>query len=360
MTALFDFSRQRIHHPKTPLAMTAKTICILYVGGTIGMEQGASGYAPGIGLVERITAWTANHAHLASHRYRVEVCEPLIDSANAVPMDWSRLASLLWARRNSADGFVVLHGTDTLAYAASALSFLLQGFGKPVVVTGSQLPASMPESDAQDNALGAIACALEPGINEVTVYFGKRLLRGNRVRKRSSEAFDSFESPHWAALAEMGEQLVINRESLLDGSKQARAPATPKDFDQISIGLLKLYPGIGAGLIAAAARIHPDGLVLELYGAGAGPAANPAIVAALREAVAHGTPIVGVSQCFDGKVDLAIYEAGQALAACGVIDGGDLTAEAALAKLYYLRSVATPSGEIAQAMRNPIAGEVTP
>lgn len=340
--------------------MSAKTIRILYVGGTIGMEQGASGYAPGTALVERIRAWTANHAQLAPNRFDVEVCEPLIDSANAVPSDWSRLASQLWAQRESADGFVVLHGTDTLAYTASALSFLLQGFGKPVVVTGSQLPASVPESDAQDNALGAIACALEPGIREVAVYFGKRLLRGNRVRKRSSEAFDSFESPHWPVLAEMGAQLIVNKESLFDGSAQARAPATMKTFDQISIGLLKLYPGISAGLIAAATRIHPDGLVLELYGAGAGPAANPAITAALREAVAHGTPIVGVSQCFDGKVDLAIYEAGQALAACGVIDGGDLTAEAALAKLYYLRSVGTRSGEIAQAMRKPIAGEVTP
>lgn len=340
--------------------MTAKTIRILYIGGTIGMEQGASGYAPGTALVERIRAWTANDAQLAPHRFDVEVCEPLIDSANAVPADWSRLALLLWARRESADGFVVLHGTDTLAYTASALSFLLQGFGKPVVVTGSQLPASVPASDAQDNALGAIACALEPGIREVAVYFGKRLLRGNRVRKRSSEAFDSFESPHWPVLAEMGAQLVVNEESLLDGSAQARAPTTLKTFDLISIGLLKLYPGISVSLIAAAARIHPDGLVLELYGAGAGPAANPAITAALREAVAHGTPIVGVSQCFEGKVDLAIYEAGQALAACGVIDGGDLTAEAALAKLYYLRSVGTAPGEIAQAMRKPIAGEVTP
>lgn len=340
--------------------MTAKTICILYVGGTIGMEQGASGYTPCIGLVDRITAWTANHPQFASHHYRVEVCEPLMDSANAVPMDWSRLASLLWARRENADGFVVLHGTDTLAYTASALSFLLQGFGKPVVVTGSQLPASVPGSDAQGNALGAIACALEPGIRDVAVYFGRRLLRGNRVRKRSSEAFDSFESPHWPVLAEMGAQLVVNKESLLDGSVQARASAILKTFDQISIGLLKLYPGINAGLIAAVTRIHPDGLVLELYGAGAGPAANPAITASLRDAIAQGTPIVGVSQCFDGKVDLTIYEAGQALAACGVIDGGDLTPEAALAKLYYLRSVGTPPGEIAKAMRKPIAGEVTP
>jgi L-asparaginase len=347
--------------------MTPKTIRILYVGGTIGMEQTPTGYAPATSLVNRIATWTTSHPQLAPHHIQVEVCEPLLDSANAVPMDWSRLASRLWGQRDSADGFVVLHGTDTMAYTASALSFLLQGFGKPVIVTGSQLPASMPHSDAQGNALGAIACALEPRIKEVAIYFGKRLLRGNRARKRCSEAFDSFGSPHWPALAEMREQLVVNEESFLGNGMPAEATLTAKQgttaarsFDTLSAGLLKLFPGISGDLIAAAARIHPDGLVLELYGAGAGPAAHPTIMTALRDAVARGTPIVGVSQSYSGKVDLAIYEAGQALAACGVIDGGDLSAEAALVKIYYLHSVGTAPIEFARAMRNPIAGELSP
>lgn len=347
--------------------MTPKTIRILYVGGTIGMEQTPSGYAPATSLVDRIATWTTIHPQLAPHDIQVEVCEPLLDSANAVPMDWSRLASRLWAQRDSADGFVVLHGTDTMAYTASALSFLLQGFGKPVVVTGSQLPASMPQSDAEGNTLGAITCALEPRIKEVTIFFGKRLLRGNRARKRCSEAFDSFGSPHWPALAEMREQLVVNDAGLLKGDKtpveatlkaKVQTPAT-RSFDTISVGLLKLFPGISGDLIAAAARIHPDGLVLELYGAGAGPADHPDITTVLREAVARGTPIVGVSQSYSGKVDLAIYEAGQALAACGVIDGGDLSAEAGLAKIYYLHSIGTAPAKFAEAMRNPIAGELS-
>jgi L-asparaginase len=346
--------------------MTSKTIRILYVGGTIGMEQTSRGYAPDTGLVGRIAAWTASDPLLASHHIHVEVCEPLLDSANAVPMDWSTLASRLWAQRDSADGFVVLHGTDTMAYTASALSFLLLGFGKPVVMTGSQVPASTPQSDAQDNVMGAITCALEPRIAEVAVYFGKRLLRGNRVRKRSAEALNSFESPRWPMLGEMGEQLVVHEENLLSHNEPAGArlskadgPATTRSFSALSIGLLKLFPGISGALVAAAARIHHHGLVLELYGAGAGPAKDPAIIIALQEAAGQGIPVVGVSQCFDGKVDLAIYEAGQALARCGVIDGRDLSAEAALAKLYYLHGIEVPADAFAQAMCTPVAGEMS-
>jgi L-asparaginase len=339
--------------------MSAQSIRLLYVGGTIGMEEGASGYAPGKQLPDRALSWLGQHPRLSGHHYQVEVREPLIDSANATPADWLALARALWQQRESADGFVILHGTDTLAYTASALSFLMRGFGKPVVITGSQRASSAAHSDARANVIGSTLCALEAGIDEVTVYFGGSLMRGNRVRKLSSEAFDSFRSPHWPVLATVD----AHSEQLRVGTAGAGVPASDQpsplpSFDDISVGLLKLYPGISGAMIQAAAQAHPQGLVLELYGAGAGPAANRSVVDALRAVSARGTPLVGVSQCFDGEVNLNIYEAGRAMADCGVIDGADLTAEAALTKLFYLAGHGVAFADMAHAMRSPIAGEV--
>ncbi|MES2537823.1 MAG: asparaginase [Pseudomonadota bacterium] len=337
--------------------MTGKTIFILYVGGTIGMEAGASGFAPGTRLVSQIEGWVAHHPGLSAHRFVIESVEPLLDSANAAPKNWFDLAATLWTRRDSADGFVILHGTDTLAYTSSALSFLTKGFGKPIVITGAQIPASVPASDGEMNTVGSIICALDARIQETSVFFGGRLMRGNRVRKWSSDGLDGFQSPHWPALALMTNELAVDPSALL--APRTSAPPALNGGHDISVGLLKLYPGMSNELISAAAGIHPDGLVLELYGGGAGPAADPSIGAALQRATAGGTPIVGVSQCFRGSVDLEFYEAGRAFADSGVIGGRDLTAEAALTKLIYLRSLGISQQQIQQEITHPIAGEVT-
>lgn len=341
--------------------MSGKSLRLFYVGGTIGMEDGASGYAPGMRLPAMVMDWLGRHPRLSGHRHEVEIRTPLIDSANATPADWLALARALWAQQQSADGFVVLHGTDTLAYTASALSFLMLGFGKPIVLTGAQRAASAPDSDARSNVIGASLCALEAPTREVMVFFGGQLMRGNRVRKLSSEALDSFRSPHWPVLARLDaatEELLVDASA---GQSLAMGEQRPlPDLQSVSVGLLKLYPGIQGAMLQAAAQAHPQGLVLELYGAGAGPSADRSVAEALRSVVAGGTPLVGVSQCFDGKLDLSVYEAGRALADCGVIDGADLTAEAALTKLVYLAAQGTGQAGTGRAMRNPLAGEVSP
>lgn len=341
--------------------MSCQRILVLYAGGTIGMEAGGAGYAPGRGLMQQAQAWLAQHPRLRGHDYTFETREPLIDSANAVPADWLGLASTLWQRRQDADGFVVLHGTDTLAYTASALSYLTQGFGKPIVITGAQRPASTPDSDARANLGGAVLAALASRLCEVTVFFGGALMRGNRVRKYSAEALDAFRSPHWPLLGSMqGQELVLDSAALPGGPVQvaAAAPALP-GFAGLSVGLVTLYPGISAAMIAAAGKVCPSGLVLSMYGAGAGPAADRSIIEALGALTAQGIPLLGVSQCFDGRIDLRYYEAGRLFADCGVIDGADLSPEAGLTKLYFLASQGTAIADMARALRTPIAGEMS-
>jgi L-asparaginase len=277
-----------------------KTILMLYAGGTIGMVEGRSGLVPSRRFGGQIEEWLERRRELRGHRYLIEVAEPLIDSANAEPATWHGIARMIWARRNQIDGAVVLHGTDTLAYTASALSFLLVDFGKPIVLTGAQVPFSFPRSDGEANVRGALAFALTARVREVCVYFDGMLLRGNRTRKWSTQAGEGFFSPHWPELGRLGTRPRVNGAALLHIAPAAR-PRRPAKVGVASVGLLKLYPGISDRLLSAAADAHPGGLVLELYGAGTGPAKSKAIRDALRAITSRGTPVVGVSQCIRGR-----------------------------------------------------------
>ena len=334
------------------------TTLILYAGGTIGMEPGSSGLVPGRRFASKIDEWLRASGDFGDHRCLVELVEPLIDSANAEPATWHGLASSIWARRNQVDGVVVLHGTDTLAFTASALSFLLAGFGKPIILTGAQLPFSQPGSDGEANLRGALACAAEARIREVCIFFDGRLLRGNRARKWSTRTGDGFFSPHWPELGRLDRTLELAAAALLPEAAAADV-AMPGRPGSASVGLLKLYPGISARIIAAAADAHPDGLVLELYGAGTGPSTSAAIRDVLRAITSRRTPLVGVSQCVQGRVAQDLYASSRALAECGVANGFDLTPEAALTKLAYLRSREIPFERIAAAIARPLAGELT-
>ena len=321
------------------------------------MVSGPNGFSPSVALVQQIDSWISRREQLGTHEIRVECIEPLIDSAAASPTAWFNLAERLWRTKDLVDGVVILHGTDTLAYTSSALSFLMAGFDRPIVLTGAQIPFSQPGSDGEANTMGAIACALDPRIREVCVFFGGRLMRGNRVRKWSTDSADGFLSPHWPVLATFNGRLNVEPTALLDGgASRARQPHIGPD---ISVGLVKMYPGMSAELLAAAAAAHPDGLVLELYGRGTADFSKPALRAALEHITSDGTPVVGVSQCFSGTVDFDFYDASRVLAEQGVISGRDLTSEAALTKLAYLRSVGTSRDRISADLRRPIAGEVS-
>jgi len=251
----------------------------------------------------------------------------------------------------------VLHGTDTLAYTASALSFLLVGLGKPVVLTGSQVPFPARSSDAPANLRDAMLSALLPDIVEVCICFDGVLLRGNRAQKYSTRAGNSFMSPHWPPLAAVRAGMKVNRDALLPRAANAVVPVrlgTP------SIGLLKLYPGISGRVLAAAVDAHPDGLVLELHGSGTGPTVDGSLVRELKLAASRKAPLIGVSQCPHGTVAAPSYVSSQVYRDLGMISGHDLTPEAALTELHYIRALAVPDQQIAHRIAQPVAGELTP
>jgi L-asparaginase len=336
--------------------MNRSRLLVLYTGGTIGMRPHPSGLVPGGDLISELESSVVREPSLLRCDVTFDLHEPLIDSAEAAPGHWCSVAQKLWSKRNSFDASVVLHGTDTLAYTASALSFLLAGLGKAVVLTGSQVPYSLPQSDAPSNLSGAVACALRPEIAEVCIFFDGVLLRGNRTQKSSTRVGQSFVSPHWPPLARVQVSLELNEAALLP---RAANPSPPVRLGEASIGLLKFYPGMSGRVISAAVGAHPDGLVIELYGSGTGPTMDEGLVGALKSAALRKTPLVGVSQCPFGSVGEPSYVSSRLFHELGVINGHDLTPEAALTKLHYVCALQRP-GDVAAQMAQPVAGELTP
>jgi L-asparaginase len=336
----------------------ARRVAILHTGGTIGMRRGRSGYAPASGYLTQLLRGLTELSHPETPAWVLFEQKPLQDSSNVRPRDWLRIALEIVARADQFDGFVVLHGTDTMAYTASALAFMLRGLGKPVVLTGSQIPLAELRSDARENLLTAllIAAAEEP-IPEVGLFFGGRLLRGCRAVKVSAKGFDAFDSPNLPPLAVAGIDVDVDRSLVLPA--EPRTVELPARLDA-SVGALRLFPGLTAELVRNTLRPPLQGLVLEAYGAGNAPDDDPELLEAIGEATARGVVIVDRTQCLRGRVDLGVYATGSALLRAGVIGGADLTAEAALAKLVYLLSSGRKPAEVRALMQQSLCGELTP
>lgn len=328
----------------------SKHIYVAYVGGTIGMKATDSGYAPVPGhLTEHVRDRPLGlDAELTISEY-----EPLLDSANARPADWLRIARDIVERRHDYDGFVVLHGTDTMAYTASALAFLLRGLGKPVIITGSQIPLGVLRSDGRQNFLTAVLVAARDDVKEVCLVFGSRILRGARSVKARASGFEAFASPNLPPLGEAGVDIVIDTQRLR--STEPRPIELPDALDA-PVGLLRLYPGMRAALLRAAMAAPTKGLVLEAYGAGTAPDADPELVEALA---ARDVVVTVVSQCADGRVDLSAYKTSAPLVAAGAVGGLDMTTEAAYTKLVVLLSEGRNPREVRELMRTDLAGELT-
>jgi len=339
--------------------MARRKILIVYAGGTIGMRAGPSGLVPSARFADDLVRWLGREPGLDACDFAVHLLEPLIDSAEAVPANWRAVARHIRFHHDGFDGVVVLHGTDTLAYTASALSFLLLGLGKPIILTGAQVPFAFAGSDAEANIRGALACAADGRIREVGICFDGVLLRGNRARKSSIHVGDGFESPHWPVLARLDGPRVIATDALLRVDADRPPPAWPTAAAD-PVGLLKVYPGISGRMIIGAADAHPSGLVLELYGSGTAPTLNWSVRDALAAITARKTPLVGVSQCVRGEIAPVPYASSRALHDAGVISGHDLTPEAALTKLTYLQGLRVPFEQIGREMACPLAGELTP
>jgi L-asparaginase len=334
-------------------------VYIVYTGGTIGMQPTPDGYTPVSGYLAQALATLPELDTSALPDYDIQEYDPLIDSANMTPALWFKIAQDIADHYQDYDGFVVIHGTDTMAYTASALPFMLQGLNKPVILTGSQIPLSEARNDARSNLITAMMLAADYAIPEVCLYFGDTLLRGCRATKVNAIGFQAFASPNFPPLGKIGIDVDIDWDQVLPPYPES-VPIRAHAFETPLVGVLRLFPGISAELIHSMLRPPLRGLVLEAYGVGNGPSNNVELMEALRTATERGVLVVDCSQCLQGYVDLDDYAAGSALAKIGIISGYDMTTEAALAKMFYLFDQNLPLTEVKRLMQTNLRGELTP
>jgi L-asparaginase len=324
------------------------------------MVRTERGYAPRPGFLQEYMAAMPELRRDELPQFDVLSLEPLLDSADMAPDDWVRIAEAIAARYADYTGFVVVHGTDTMAYTASALSFLLPGLGKPVILTGSQLSLEHVRSDGREHIITALLLAGMGEIPEVCIYFASRLLRGNRAQKVHNLDFVAFDSGNLPPLAHVGVGIEVNRHLVrkpgTDGLASVPLVRRPE------VASLRLFPGIGAAMMSKLLEPPLEGLVLETYGGGNAPSRDQALLAAIARSTAppREVVIVNCSQCHGGSVRQTVYSTGAALARSGVLSGFDMTPEAALTKLYCLLAAGLPPAEVRARMQQDLAGELTP
>jgi len=287
---------------------------------------------------------------------------PVIDSSDVNPALWIRMAETIGSNYDNYDGFVILHGTDTMAYSASALSFMLQNLEKPVIFTGSQLPIGFLRTDGKENLITAIeiAAAESDGkamVPEVCIYFENKLLRGNRTTKLTAEHFNAFDSPNFAPLAEAGVHIRFNK-------RQIRYPVIRQSISVSDtlcqdVAILKIFPGISRDVVRAITGIPSiKGIILETFGSGNAPTAKW-FLDELTSFTFKGGIILNVTQCHGGSVEMDLYNTGRMLMEAGVLSGRDITTEAALAKMMFLLGNYSDKYKITMLLNRSLAGEIT-
>ena len=344
--------------------MRAETpsVLLIYTGGTIGMienpETGALENFNFDQLLQHVPELKRFNYRISSYQF-----DPPIDSSDMEPSLWAKIVKIINYNYDNFDGFVILHGTDTMAYTASALSFMLENLAKPVVFTGSQIPIGVLRTDGRENLITAIEIAGahiggRPEVPEVSLYFQNRLFRANRTTKRSAEALSAFRSYNYPPLAEVGVNIAYNLPAILhptEVSPQLRIATRLAD----GIEVVKLFPGLGENILRA--MLSAPGLravVLETFGAGNAPT-NEWFIRVLKEAIGRGIIILNITQCGGGKVSMELYETGLRLQEIGVLCGHDMTTEAAVTKLMYVLGLGLPDDETRMLLRKPLRGEFT-
>ena len=335
---------------------------IIYTGGTIGMIENP--------VTKALQPF--DFTHLIDNVPKIKMLDydisnlqfnPPIDSANMSPSHWSDIASAIEDNYDIFDGFVVLHGTDTMAFTASALSFILENLHKPVIITGSQLPIGEVRTDGEENLITALQVAAardksgEPMVREVAILFENYLWRGNRSTKMSADNFNAFKSNNYPALAKIGLGIHFNEEALY--RVPSRRPLKVRYNMDPNVMFIDLNPGMKESTLRYLLNT-PDikGIVLKTFGAGNGPD-DPWFVSAIKDAVQRGIVLLNVTQCVNGGVHTSLYDTGNCLTRAGVVSGHDITSEAAITKMMYLFGMGLPPESVKKYLSYSLCGEVT-
>jgi L-asparaginase len=337
------------------------SVMLIYTGGTIGMVIN-----PDTGSLVPV-----DFEHISDqvpelkkfgYNIRSVSFDPVADSSNIDPELWVKMVNTIEENYDSYDGFVILHGTDTMSYSASALSFMLENLRKPVIFTGSQLPIGVLRTDGKENLITAIEIAAfqidgMPVVPEVCIYFDNKLLRGNRTTKTSAEHFDAFRSPNYPPLAEVGLHIKFNYSQIIYPEAEKKI-VFHKKFDN-HIAVLKLFPGLNRSFVNSVIRTPGlKVLIIETFGSGNAPTYKW-FIEELRSFISTGGIILNITQCHGGTVEMGLYETSREMLKAGVIGGGDITSEAAVTKIMHLLGSYNNINEIKSLIDKSLAGEIS-
>ena len=339
------------------------SILLIYTGGTIGMKED-----PNIQALRPFdfSQILAEVPELAKFAYRIDsyTFDPLIDSSDVEPALWTSLVGIIESQYDNYDGFVILHGTDTMAYSASVLSFMIEGLTKPVIFTGSQLPIGVPRTDGKENLISAVEIAAAKGVDghalvpEVCIYFDNMLMRGNRATKFNSDNFHAFRSENLPSVGEAGISIKYNTQLIRKPDSWEIKPTFHKHLDT-RVSILKMHPGITPDVVKhILCGEGTRAVIMETYGAGNAPTKDW-FINIVKEAASSGKILMNVTQCVAGSVNMDIYATGKSLKEAGVTNGYDSTTESALGKLFYLMGLFQDNLIVKSMLELDLRGEIS-